>query len=160
MSITMQSSTLSAPLSVTPFRGLRPRAKAGLPCLPMRRPLKVTAARSSQNQGPEVEGQRSLAERLALPVAATLAASLLLGAALPEDALAARSGGRVGGSSFRSSAPRSAPSAPRSRCTLAWFFLRTAGQRACSWLQCIALASSRWLCTGVDGPVARCPWVK
>ena len=50
---------------------------------------------------------------------AALAASLLLSAAVPEDALAARSGGRVGGSSFRSSAPRAAPraapSAPRSR---------------------------------------------
>lgn len=48
---------------------------------------------------------------------AALAASLLLSAALPEDALAARSGGRVGGSSFRSSAPRAAPRAapsPRS----------------------------------------------
>ena len=42
------------------------------------------------------------------------AASLLLSAVVPEDALAARSGGRVGGSSFRSSAPRAAPS-PRSR---------------------------------------------
>ncbi|CAL5221088.1 g3215 [Coccomyxa viridis] len=48
---------------------------------------------------------------------AALAASLLLSAAVPEDALAARSGGRVGGSSFRSSAPRAAPRAapaPRS----------------------------------------------
>ena len=83
-------------------------------------------ARSSQKLQPEVEGERSLAARLALPVAATLAASLLLGATLPEDALAARSGGRVGGSSFRSSAPRSAPapSAPRSRCTVApWMCL-------------------------------------
>ncbi|CAK0771199.1 hypothetical protein CVIRNUC_003843 [Coccomyxa viridis] len=46
-----------------------------------------------------------------------LAASLLLSAVVPEDALAARSGGRVGGSSFRSSAPRAAPRAapsPRS----------------------------------------------
>ena len=48
-----------------------------------------------------------------------LAASLLLSAVVPEDALAARSGGRVGGSSFRSSAPRAAPRAapsPRSGC--------------------------------------------
>lgn len=42
---------------------------------------------------------------------AALAASLLLSAAVPGDALAARSGGRVGGSSFRSSAPRAAPRA-------------------------------------------------
>ena len=118
MSVKMQSTLLSVPISVSPFRGLRPKAKAGLPCLPMRRRLEMTV-HSSQKQQPSVEGERSLAERLALPVAATLAASLLLGAALPEDALAARSGGRVGGSSFRSSAPRSAPSAPRSRCTAA-----------------------------------------
>lgn len=55
---------------------------------------------------------------------AALAASLLLSAALPEDALAARSGGRVGGSSFRSSAPRAAPRAapsPRSRCVIYLF---------------------------------------
>ncbi|CAL8468171.1 g7710 [Coccomyxa elongata] len=71
--------------------------------------------RSAQKHDkPEQEGQWSLAPKLA---AAALAASLLLSAVAPEDALAARSGGRVGGSSFRSSAPsapRSAPSAPRS----------------------------------------------
>ena len=47
---------------------------------------------------------------------ALLASSLILSAplAMPDDAWAARSSGRVGGSSFRSSAPRAAPrAAPR-----------------------------------------------
>ena len=64
---------------------------------------------------------------------AALAASLLLSAALPEDALAARSGGRVGGSSFRSSAPRAAPRAapsPRSRCVIYLFISGEASYRA------------------------------
>ena len=47
---------------------------------------------------------RSLAEKLALPAAAVLSAALLF-AATPEDALAARSGGRMGGGSV-SSRPR------------------------------------------------------
>lgn len=48
---------------------------------------------------------------------AGLAASILLtSAAFPEDAMAARSGGRTGGSSFRSAAPRAA--APRAGPTI------------------------------------------
>lgn len=41
--------------------------------------------------------QKSFSERLALPAAALLGAALLF-AATPDEALAARSGGRVGGS--------------------------------------------------------------
>ncbi|BDA42144.1 hypothetical protein COCOBI_03-0290 [Coccomyxa sp. Obi] len=102
----MQTSLIRAPL---PFSGTR--TCAALPLLPSRR-RSLTARCSAQKQDkPEQEGQWSLAPKLA---AAALAASLLFSAVAPEDALAARSGGRVGGSSFRSSAPRSAPSVPRS----------------------------------------------
>jgi len=53
----------------------------------------VSASKASQFGGVAIAG---------------LAASILLGtSAFPEDALAARSGGRAGGSSFRSAAPRS-----------------------------------------------------
>jgi uncharacterized membrane protein len=55
----------------------------------------VLAVRAS-TQEPEQQG---LAAKLALPTAAVLAAALLF-AATPDEALAARSGGRVGGSSF------------------------------------------------------------
>lgn len=43
------------------------------------------------------ESQPSMAQ----PVVAAVAAALLIGAAMPEDALAARSGGRVGGTASR-----------------------------------------------------------
>eukprot|EP00887_Chlorella_sp_A99_P007403 scaffold2.g7403.t1 len=55
--------------------------------------------------------EKSVAERLALPAAAVLSAALFF-AATPDEALAARSGGRVGGSagfSSRRAAPRAAP---------------------------------------------------
>ncbi|KAF6256836.1 hypothetical protein COO60DRAFT_1461494 [Scenedesmus sp. NREL 46B-D3] len=54
-------------------------------------------------------------KKMAVPVAATVAASLLLGAQMvaPEDAMAARSGGRAGASSF--SARRAAPSRAATR---------------------------------------------
>ena len=112
----MQTSQLLSPVATSSiFKGSQLRV--GVPCLPARRRVPVIARCSGQNS----QDERPLAARLAVPVAATLAASLLLGAALPEDALAARSGGRVGGSSFRSSAPpRSAPSAPRSRLLSFW----------------------------------------
>jgi hypothetical protein len=59
--------------------------KARLPCM---------VVRASQEQ-PE---EKTLTEKLALPAAALLGAALLF-AATPDEALAARSGGRVGGSS-------------------------------------------------------------
>ena len=43
--------------------------------------------------------EKTLAQKLALPAAAILGAALLFTAA-PDEALAARSGGRMGGSSF------------------------------------------------------------
>lgn len=107
----MQSSLLRAPVGVSAFRGSQPRSV--LPTLSVqRRPL---AFRCSAKMVPDEQKkeQAGVAARLSKPVAAALAACLLLGAAVPEEALAARSGGRAGGSSFRSSAPRSAP-APRS----------------------------------------------
>jgi hypothetical protein len=54
----------------------------------------TSVACSSQNT-PDQE-RPSLAQRLALPAAAVLGAALLF-AATPEDAMAARSGGRMGG---------------------------------------------------------------
>ena len=46
---------------------------------------------------------------MALPLTALVAAGLLLGGLSPEDAQAARSGGRVGGGSFSGARARSAP---------------------------------------------------
>ena len=70
--------------------------------------IRCAARKPDEHEGP------TASPLVAVPLAAALAASMALGGALfPEDALAARSGGRVGGSSgFRSAAPRSAP-APR-----------------------------------------------
>jgi len=45
--------------------------------------------------------EKSIVEKIALPAAALLGAALLF-ASTPDEALAARSGGRVGGSSFSS----------------------------------------------------------
>ena len=64
--------------------------------------------------GKDKEPEQTWASKVTGPFAATLAAALMLSASLPEDAMAARSGGRVGGSSF--SARRAAPpprAAPR-----------------------------------------------
>lgn len=67
------------------------------------RPARVIRAQQPRkmvvraSQSP-VEGEKTLAERLALPAAAVLGAALLF-AATPDVAEAARSGGRVGGSS-------------------------------------------------------------
>lgn len=58
------------------------------------------------------ENEQSVVSKLAMPVAATVAASLLLAGQMfaPPDAIAARSGGRAGASSF--SARRSQSYAP------------------------------------------------
>ena len=52
----------------------------------------------------------SLVRKFSGPVAALVVCALLSGSVLPEEALAARSGGRMGGGAFRS---RAAPSMPR-----------------------------------------------
>lgn len=57
------------------------------------------------NTGPEENDSRSFLEKISVPVVAVMACALLSGAVIPEEALAARSGGRIGGSSFRSRAP-------------------------------------------------------
>jgi hypothetical protein len=107
----MQSALVHTPVAVQPFRGSHARAASPrFPCLRRSIALKITCQKDLELQK---EQQPNMAVRFAKPVAAALAASLLLSAVVPEEALAARSGGRVGGSSFRSSAPRSA--APRSR---------------------------------------------
>lgn len=77
--------------------------------------------RSAASQRPAVcSGRRPLHDHaeakplkpFALPLTAALAAALLVSAGSPDEALAARSGGRVGGSSFRSARPAPAPRAP------------------------------------------------
>lgn len=73
---------------------------------PLARPVLASA------RPPTDEDKKSLHEQLAVPAAAVMAAALFF-AATPDEALAARSGGRVGGSSGFSQR-RSAPSAPRS----------------------------------------------
>lgn len=54
---------------------------------------------------PGEDGGRSVIEKLTAPVAALVVCALLSGAVLPDEAAAARSGGRMGGAAFRSRAP-------------------------------------------------------
>lgn len=61
----------------------------------------------------KADGQQAEAPRVALPVAALVGAALLTSALVPEEALAAKSSGRVGGSGF-SSRRAAAPSAASS----------------------------------------------
>jgi hypothetical protein len=78
------------------------RAAAQAPAL-RRAPLACRAAAKSQDGAAE--------EKLvALPLSALVAAGLLLGGFSPEEAQAARSGGRVGGGSFSGARARTAPS--------------------------------------------------
>lgn len=57
----------------------------------------------SGNPGPQDESEgASFLMKLSGPVAALVVCALLSGAVLPEEAMAGRSGGRMGGSSFRS----------------------------------------------------------
>ena len=69
-----------------------------------------TAVRSSHT--PQPDQSESAVKRFALPLTAAVAAALIMSAGSPDEALAARSGGRVGGSSFRSARPAPAPRAP------------------------------------------------
>ena len=76
-------------------------------CRPaLRAPVVAVHAKQQEQQ----VAPKSLAEQLSLPAAALLGAVLLL-ASTPDEALAARSGGRIGGSSGFSS-HRSAPRPP------------------------------------------------
>lgn len=92
--------------------------------LPSRRPMPLGRAHGAlpvvckAKQQTDAEAPRSVHERMALPLAGMVAAAMLAGAFVPEEAMAARSGGRVGGGGFsgrssagmRSAAPsRSAP---------------------------------------------------
>ena len=80
----------------------RPARKAVSQAPALRRgPLACRAAAKPQDAA-----ERKL---LALPLTALVAAGLLLGGLSPEDAQAARSGGRVGGGSFSGARARSAP---------------------------------------------------
>lgn len=71
------------------------------------RPVTCSAHKDDQQPG-------ALPKLLTMPLAAALAGVMLTSAVTPDEALAARSGGRVGGSAFKS-APRATPrqSAPR-----------------------------------------------
>lgn len=55
---------------------------------------------------------QTMPQRMALPLVVAIAGAMLAGAAMPDDAMAARSGGRMGGSSFRSARPAPSRGAP------------------------------------------------
>jgi uncharacterized membrane protein len=80
---------------------------SGLPALRARpavaaKPARLMVCKSAKNDSPE----KTIAT-LAVPVATVVAAGMLFSAVVPEQALAARSGGRAGGSNF--AARRAAP---------------------------------------------------
>lgn len=69
---------------------------------PMRVSLPVRAARPSARNTVVCSVRKPEQQaNLAQPVVAAVAAAMLMGAAMPDDALAARSGGRVGGTASR-----------------------------------------------------------
>lgn len=74
--------------------------------LALRRPIVCSAQRPQRDQA------EAAIKPFALPFTAAVAAALIFSAGSPDAALAARSGGRVGGSSFRSARPAPAPRAP------------------------------------------------
>jgi uncharacterized membrane protein len=77
----------------------RPVRNALAPARALRRSAPVCRAAAKAEDAPAA----------ALPLAAMVAAGLLLCGISPDDALAARSGGRVGGGSFSGARARSAP---------------------------------------------------
>ncbi|DBA81168.1 hypothetical protein WJX79_010556 [Trebouxia sp. C0005] len=89
------------PAGVAPFQ----QSSCGLP----RRNLVLQRPAVCNAQRPQREQAVSALKPFALPLTAAVAAALLLSAGTPDAALAARSGGRVGGSSFRSARPAPAP---------------------------------------------------
>lgn len=91
------------PTGVTPFQKS--------PCRLIRRNAVLQRPALCSAQRPQLDQAESAVRRFAMPLTAAVAAALLISAGSPDEALAARSGGRVGGSSFRSARP--APSAPQ-----------------------------------------------
>jgi hypothetical protein len=79
---------------------LAPRA----PCLTRNTTVQVRKMASAVRCSAHKETEQSILEKAKLPAIALLAAALML-AGSPDEALAARSGGRMGGSGF-SSRPR------------------------------------------------------
>ena len=96
----------SMSLSSATFSGRQGLALAHPRALP---PLRTPSTRVVCQAGKSPNGSNSerLREIIAVPAVAAIAAALMAGAVVPEAAWAARSGGRMGGSSFR--APRMAP---------------------------------------------------
>ncbi|CAD7700920.1 unnamed protein product [Ostreobium quekettii] len=86
-------------LSAATFSGRSPMAAPLRALPPLRaRPSRLACRAEKSNKGDS--GER-LRDALAGPVVAAVAAAMLTGAMVPEEAWAARSGGRMGGSSFR-----------------------------------------------------------
>lgn len=75
---------------------------------PSRTRIVLAAHRNGQKPEADAREQGGVREKLAGPALGMILAAVLSGAVVPEEAMAARSGGRVGGSAFRS-APRAAP---------------------------------------------------
>lgn len=89
---------------------LAPNRASGLPALRAKPVFSCKLARPVCRVvcSAQKDEEQSGFAKLAVPLATVIAAGLLTGAVLPEEALAARSGGRVGRSGFssrRSSAP-------------------------------------------------------
>lgn len=95
-------SSVQSRCTVTPFQ----QSRSSLPrrTSVLQRPVRCTARK------PEGDKTDSPLKPFALPFTAAVAAALVFSAGSPDEALAARSGGRVGGSQFRSSRPAPAPS--------------------------------------------------
>lgn len=104
----MSMSAASPMLSSTLCSTMMPKTAVFRPATHMPRSLRFTK-RSIRAQA-SGEEKKTWIDRLAVPSAALLGAALLL-TATPDAAEAARSGGRVGGSSF--SSRRSAPAPSR-----------------------------------------------
>lgn len=81
------------------------RAPASRPALPLRRAACLTVRAENKQQDAEASKPTAVAEAMtrrggAVLAAAALSASLLFSAVVPEQALAARSGGRASGAGF------------------------------------------------------------
>lgn len=63
--------------------------------------LPVRSARAGARKTVVCSARKPEQPSMAQPVVAAVAAAMLMGAAMPDDALAARSGGRVGGTASR-----------------------------------------------------------
>lgn len=99
-------------MAVCTVNSLRPQLASRATCFSRvtgLRPLQARRVTSAVRCSSDNDSEQSILQKAGLPAAVLLSAALLF-AGTPDEALAARSGGRVGGSSFRS-APRSAPSA-------------------------------------------------